>query len=1142
MSRSGVGLLLAAVMAGSVLAAATAFAPARSEDELREAARLRGLALAEMEDGNCGRAVEHLEALAAILPDNILPPINLAICFEQLGRTADALAQVARARSLDPRNPQALFAQARILETAGSPERHEGLLAEFERLHPRDPRPHYLRALALERKQDFAAAVEELRAALRLAPENLVLMVELLATAAEAGDATALEDAVYAIEDRLNGFEGSQQEYADQILETLTEADPGNARPPALVLRNLLRPTELYQISRIPLIGGRGTGSGMFPQQDFDPALPKSIQGGQDIEIAFARLETEGRPAGRTAAGLGVTREPGVERVLLSGSQGASIGAWNGGSLRFTDLELAPPPGAILVHADIDQDGTSDLVTATEDGAILVYLARAGSWLRGQEVHAGGSEVGALVPADLDHDGDLDLFVGRRETKDLFLRYDGEGSWTEMGEELGVSGEPETTTAAGVADYDDDGDLDLLILSGGGSRLYLNRRAGSFEAASGTGLEEVAAGARNFRTADFDNDGKMDVVLWGGFGGHVFGNTGGQFASRLSGNETDETWNGAVVGDFDNDGDQDIVASTGGDLTLFRNRRPQFVRETLASGVGAVTSMSVADLDDDGDLDVAGLDREGAPRFFRNEGGNRNQWVRLSLLGRNDNNSKNNTQGLHSRVESRAGDHFQVVLGNGGVNHLGLGASRQADVLRVVWTNGVAQVWQQVASRRTMVEEQVLKGSCPFLYTWDGRAFTFHTDLMWRSPLGMVFADGRAAPHQSAMDFVLIPGERLEPAGGDLWLQVTEELWETAYIDRQQLMAVDYPASFELVVDEGFRPPPYPRAPELLVFDGAARPQGAFDHTGADVLEEIRERDEVYVDSLPLDRYQGRTLGHHLTLDFGAPASAGRLFLALWGWTFPTDTTINVALSQDATRAMSPPRLEALVDGQWQLVSRAIGIPNGKRKAMLVELPDWLLGRDLVLRISTNFQIYWDAAWIATPAPDIEPRITRLDPVWADLHYRGYSKLVRASESSPHLFDYDTVSTGPRFRDMSGRFTRFGRVESLLTASDDLYVVMNAGDEMTVRFDAARAPEVPAGWRRDWILFTDGWVKDGDLHTRESSTVEPLPYRRMTGYPDPAGHRPPAETLDDPLRTRQVSDRPFVDALRDQGDGASVER
>ena len=48
---------------------------------------------------------------------------------------------------------------------------------------------------------------------------------------------------------------------------------------------------------------------------------------------------------------------------------------------------------------------------------------------------------------------------------------------------------------------------------------------------------------------------------------------------------------------------------------------------------------------------------------------------------------------------------------------------------------------------------------------------------------------------------------------------------------------------------------------------------------------------------------------------------------------------------------------------------------------------------------------------------------------------------------------------------------------------------------------ASLRPKLPPGWKRDFLLYTDGWIKDSDLNTAAGTTVEPLPFRRMTEYP-----------------------------------------
>jgi hypothetical protein len=271
----------------------------------------------------------------------------------------------------------------------------------------------------------------------------------------------------------------------------------------------------------------------------------------------------------------------------------------------------------------------------------------------------------------------------------------------------------------------------------------------------------------------------------------------------------------------------------------------------------------------------------------------------------------------------------------------------------------------------------------------------------------------------------------------------------------------------------------------------------------------------------------------------------------LWGWIFPTDTSINVALEQDPAFATAPPKLEALrADGAWVTLEPATGLPMGKRKAMVIELapllaqfePDGGWAAPFTLRLSTSMQIYWDTAAIGFPAARatsigaIATTLTRLEPASADLHYRGFSRLYRESATGPHLFDYRHSTVAPLFSPMAGHHTRYGAVESLLRREDDRYVVMAPGDELTVLYEADELPPLPPGFERDWVLYTDGWVKDADINTRESATVEPLPYHGMTGYPEGArGYPDDAETRRylDEYQTRWLDARELREALRE---------
>jgi hypothetical protein len=145
-------------------------------------------------------------------------------------------------------------------------------------------------------------------------------------------------------------------------------------------------------------------------------------------------------------------------------------------------------------------------------------------------------------------------------------------------------------------------------------------------------------------------------------------------------------------------------------------------------------------------------------------------------------------------------------------------------------------------------------------------------------------------------------------------------------------------------------------------------------------------------------------------------------------------------------------------------------------------------------------EVYWDHVFFAEE-DDSSTKQIEMKPMSSDLRYRGFSKLYRKGLYGPHWFDYNSVRKDPLWRDLAGNYTRFGDVNSLLTKSDSKYVIFNAGDEIAIEFDGNSLPKLPEGWTRDYLIYTVGWLKDGDLNTATSSTVEPLPFHGMTKYP-----------------------------------------
>jgi len=110
----------------------------------------------------------------------------------------------------------------------------------------------------------------------------------------------------------------------------------------------------------------------------------------------------------------------------------------------------------------------------------------------------------------------------------------------------------------------------------------------------------------------------------------------------------------------------------------------------------------------------------------------------------------------------------------------------------------------------------------------------------------------------------------------------------------------------------------------------------------------------------------------------------------------------------------------------------------------------------------------------------------------------------------------------------------------LLRGVDDRYVIMNAGDEISLRFPAL--PEPPGGWVRDYVIAGDGWIKDGDYNSTYSRTVLPLPHHDRKQYDTPPGrleeewvyrHHPEDWQT---YQTRYITPEVFKNALRSKAD------
>jgi hypothetical protein len=229
--------------------------------------------------------------------------------------------------------------------------------------------------------------------------------------------------------------------------------------------------------------------------------------------------------------------------------------------------------------------------------------------------------------------------------------------------------------------------------------------------------------------------------------------------------------------------------------------------------------------------------------------------------------------------------------------------------------------------------------------------------------------------------------------------------------------------------------------------------------------------------------------------------------LLLTGWTDYAFSSDNVAAHQ-AGLVLQPPKVEARGrDGVWRTIADDVGVPVGRPQTLVIDLAGRLPAAATDIRIATNMRIYWDQILFAGRAHD-RLTVEGLRTHAALLRVRGFSAATSSPPPQPITYDYDRVTRLSPWKTMTGAYTRVGEVRSLLTRTDDRFVIAAPGDEIALTFDATGLASLPAGMTRTFLLQADGFSKEMDLNSSSPDLVEPLPFHGMSQYPYPASERP----------------------------------
>jgi len=437
----------------------------------------------------------------------------------------------------------------------------------------------------------------------------------------------------------------------------------------------------------------------------------------------------------------------------------------NNGDGTFTDVTNeagVSDPSSSYSSSAADYDGDGDLDLYVQNyGPNVFYRNNGNGTFTDVSKESGLDDARWSLSSpwfDYDGDGDLDVFVANyleyddgtfrayyaaagypgplsySAQTDALYRNNGDGTFTDVSKEAGITKTNGRAMSSTVADLNNDGWLDIYVANDGTENFYYeNLKNGTFEEKGmflGLAFGEHGQGVSSMGpfVGDINRDGLLDVYIPDMGYSSLLMNQGEFFEDHTTRSKLAITcgqytgWGGLLI-DYDNDGYLDLFVANGAahheyleEDVLMRNLGDGIFQDvSQESGAYFLTEhvgrgSSLADIDNDGDMDILVLNLNDQAKLLRNDGGNRNNWLKVipvmkagglpaygaritvSTDGMNRIEDLIPVRGYLSQIDARI--------------NFGLGKNTEADV-SIRWSDGSIQELKNVKANQiiTVVKE-----------------------------------------------------------------------------------------------------------------------------------------------------------------------------------------------------------------------------------------------------------------------------------------------------------------------------------------------------------------------------------------------------------------------------------------------------